>query len=261
MFDGIGWPAAFASLTLIGLSVGCAWLVGLRIGRDMVVASARAALQLLIVGLAFTAMFESQAAELWAWLWIAAMVVIAWRTVVRRAGDAAAGLGLATVATIAGSTAISLGVVFGFGVIAYEPVAIVVISGITIGNAVPATVLGLNQSIELCRNQVGELEAALALGFDRPRLVRFFGPQAARSALIPQIERTKVVGIVALPGAMTGLLLAGVDPVDAVVIQLLVMYLVLGSAAMCVVTVVTMVLRSAVTAELATADWVRRDRA
>jgi putative ABC transport system permease protein len=74
--------------------------------------------------------------------------------------------------------------------------------------------------------------------------------------LIPQIERTKVVGLIALPGAMTGLLLAGVDPVEAVVIQLLVMYLVLGTAAVCVVGVVTAITRAAVTADLLIADWV-----
>ena len=52
-----------------------------------------------------------------------------------------------------------------------------------------------------------------------------------RTALIPQIETTKAVGIVFLPGAMTGLILAGVDPVDAVLVQVVVMYLVLAAVA------------------------------
>lgn len=50
-------------------------------------------------------------------------------------------------------------------------------------------------------------------------------------SLIPQIERTKVVGLIALPGAFTGLLIAGMDPFEAALIQLVVMYLVLGSVA------------------------------
>ena len=121
---------------------------------------------------------------------------------------------------------------FGFGVLPYEPVsAVVVIAGITIGNAVPSAVLAVDQAVGLCRDRIGEIEAALALGLSRRQVVRFVAPRAARSALIPQVERTKVVGLIALPGAMTGLLLAGVDPVDAVVIQILVMYLVLGTAA------------------------------
>jgi len=55
--------------------------------------------------------------------------------------------------------------------------------------------------------------------------------EAMRTALLPQIESTKVVGLIALPGAMTGLILAGVEPRDAVLVQLAIMYLILGSVA------------------------------
>lgn len=255
-FDGVGWPAAAASLTLIVLSMALAASIGLGVGRDIAVASGRAAVQLLAVGLVFTAIFTSASAFVWAWLWVAAMVTVAWRVVLRRATSAVSGLAGPVAGAIAGATAISLAIVFGFGVIPYEPVAVVVVAGITIGNAVPVAVLGVDQSVEQCRDRLGELEAVLSLGFDRPAAVRFLAPPAARAALIPQIERTKVVGIIALPGAMTGLLLAGIDPVDAVVVQLLVMYLVLGSAALAVVTVVATVTRSAVTPDLGVAGWV-----
>ena len=57
--------------------------------------------------------------------------------------------------------------------------------------------------------------------------------------------------------AMTGLLLAGVDPIDAVIVQLLVMLLVLGTVAVSVVTVVTVITRAAVTPRLTLADWAR----
>ena len=62
-------------------------------------------------------------------------------------------------------------------------------------------------------------------------------------ALVPQIERTNIVGLIALPGAMTGLLLAGVAPLDAVLIQLVVMYLVLGAVSTAVVITVVAGLR------------------
>ena len=60
---------------------------------------------------------------------------------------------------------------------------------------------------------------------------------------MPQIETTKAVGIIFLPGAMTGLILAGVDPVDAVMVQVVVMYLVLGSAATATTVVATGLVR------------------
>ena len=60
---------------------------------------------------------------------------------------------------------------------------------------------------------------------------------AVRTALIPRIETTKAVGLVFLPGAMTGLILAGTPPLVAVKVQAAVMYLVLGSAATTTVVV------------------------
>ncbi len=90
----------------------------------------------------------------------------------------------------------------------------------------------------------------LALGFSRPQVSKMVGAIVARSALIPQIERTKVVGLIALPGAMTGLLLAGVDPLQAVLIQLVVMYLVLGSVTTSVLLVTLASAGSLLTSDL-----------
>jgi putative ABC transport system permease protein len=76
-----------------------------------------------------------------------------------------------------------------------------------------------------------EIEARLALGQPSSEAAKPYLRDALRTALIPQIETTKAVGIVFLPGMMVGLLLAGVAPMDAVQAQLVVMYLVLGSVA------------------------------
>jgi putative ABC transport system permease protein len=133
-----------------------------------------------------------------------------------------------------------------------------VVAGITLGNVLPTAVLAASQVVSLVRDRPETIESLLALGFDRAGVVRQIAPRAARMALIPQVERTKVVGLIALPGALTGLLLAGVDPIDAVVIQLLVMYLVLGSAAVAAVVVVWFMSRATVTDGFRLADWVRR---
>jgi Uncharacterised protein family (UPF0014) len=54
---------------------------------------------------------------------------------------------------------------------------------------------------------------------------------ALRAALTPQIETTKATGLVFLPGAMTGLILAGTAPLQAVLVQAVVMFLVLAATA------------------------------
>lgn len=255
--DSVGWPAVAASLMLVGLAWVLAWAMGLGIGCDLVEASGRAAVQLVIVGLFFAAAFGSDQAIYWAWLWVSVMVVVASVVIVRRAGSPIPQLRIVALLVVAGAALISIGVTFGFGVVGYDSVSLVVIAGITIGNAVPSAVLGVNQSVSLCRDGIGELEALVSLGMDRGQVVRFVAPRAARAAMIPQIERTKVVGLIALPGAMTGLLLAGVPPIQAVVVQLLVMYLILGTAAVSVVAVIVVIIRAALTADLRVADWVR----
>jgi putative ABC transport system permease protein len=58
---------------------------------------------------------------------------------------------------------------------------------------------------------------------------------ALRAALTPQIETTKATGLVFLPGAMTGLILAGAAPLQAVLVQAVVMFLVLAATATTVI--------------------------
>jgi putative ABC transport system permease protein len=256
--DTTGLPVVLASLSLVLLALALAWWLGLRIERRLIEASVRAAAQLLAVGFVFFLIFEATGAIYWAWLWVGVMVGVASIVVVRRAKHRISGLAIVTVGAVLCSALISVIVTFGFRVIEYSPVSLVVIAGITIGNAVPSAVLGVNQSVGLSRARKGEIEALLSLGFDRRQIVRFMAPRAARTSLIPQVERTKVVGVIALPGAMTGLLLAGVEPVEAVAVQLLVMYLVLGTAALCVVATVAAITRGAVTSDLLVADWVSR---
>jgi putative ABC transport system permease protein len=151
---------------------------------------------------------------------------------------------------IAGSTTVSLLVVFGLGVLDFTPVSLIVTAGITVGNTMPATVLAVTRTNEYLVTGRGELEGMLALGFGRTQVAKVVGAIVTRSALIPQLERTKVVGLIALPGAMTGLLLAGVDPIQAVLIQLVVMYLILGSVTLSVLLVTMASARNLLTTDL-----------
>jgi putative ABC transport system permease protein len=141
-------------------------------------------------------------------------------------------------------------VIFGLGVLPYEPVNLIVIAGITIGNSMPSQVLGANRVMAEVRDNRGQFEAMLALGLSVNQIVKMVGGQIVRTALIPQIERTNVVGLIALPGAMTGLLLAGAEPLDAVLVQIVVMYLVLGAAVTSVIISVVSGMRNSFTA-----DW------
>jgi putative ABC transport system permease protein len=100
-----------------------------------------------------------------------------------------------------------------------------------IGNSMTACVLVGRRIVGELSDKREEVEARLALGLSWQDASRPHVRSALRTALVPQIESTKAVGLVFLPGAMTGLVLAGVDAVDAVTVQLAIMYLILGSVA------------------------------
>jgi UDP-glucose/iron transport system permease protein len=252
----VGPLEAAASVVLVAVAVGLSIWQRLGVERSILWACLRAAVQLLAVGYLLRVVFDAPVAELWAWLWVVAMVLVA-ADVARRRAMTIPRLRWITILAVGLSTGVTLLVLFGLGVFDVEPVTVVVMAGITIGNAMPSVVLGIDRTASTFRDRIGHVEELLALGFDRTGLLRVMLPPVVRTALIPQIERTKVVGLIALPGAMTGLLLAGVDPVDAVLVQLVVMYLVLGAGVVSVVTVRLAVARTALTIDLRTAPWVR----
>lgn len=255
--DALGMPVTVASLALVLIAIAVSRALGLGVGGRIGWASTRAAVQLIAVGMLLAAIVDAGIGVLLAWAWIAVMIGVTVWTVRRRSTAAIPGLTLASGLAVGGSVGLSLAIAFGLGIFEVTPINLIVVAGITIGNALPSTVLAVDQVAKEAHSRLGEVEALLSLGFDRAMVGRELAPSAARSALIPQVERTKVVGLIALPGAMVGLLLAGADPLEAVTIQLLVMYLVLGTVALSVLAVVASSARQAVTPDLRLAEWVR----
>lgn len=233
---GIGWGGLAASLIMVAVAVGLSLWRSLGLERTIVWACARAMGQLLLVGYALAVLIDDDAPVALSWLWVAGMVLFAAVTVARRAPEVPGAFRLALAATGA-SAILSLLVVFGFGIYAVEPRAIIPIAGMMVGNSISGTVSAARRVIAELSDHRPEVEARLALGQPWNEASRGYVRAALRTALTSQIESTKAVGLVFLPGAMTGLILAGADPVDAVLVQAAVMFLILG----CVATNATVV--------------------
>ena len=232
----IGWVGLSASLVLIAVAIVLSWRLGLRLERPILWATLRAGVQLLIVGWALALVLEPDRSVAWAWLWVVVMVLFAGFTVRRRAPEVPSAL-LLSLTAMAAVAVVSLGVIFGLGIFPIEARTVIPLAGMMIGNSMAATVLAGRRVVGELRDNRREVEARLALGHAWHDAARPYVRFALRDALLPQIEQTKAVGLVALPGAMTGLILAGVDAVDAVQIQLAIMYLILGSVATSVTVV------------------------
>lgn len=230
-----------ASTLLIAVLLALSLIQRLGLEGSVLWACARAAVQLVLVGYALLLVFDADASLAWAWLWVAAMVVFASDTFRRRTPEVPAPLWLGIVAFGAAGLA-GLAVVFGLGIFDLTARNLVPVAGMLIGNSLGATVLVARRLVEDVRDKRDEVEARLALGLSAMAAIHPTARSSIRTALIPQIERTKALGIVVLPGMMTGLILAGADPVDAVAAQLAIMYLILGAVAI-TTTVVCLGLR------------------
>ena len=126
---------------------------------------------------------------------------------------------------------VTLGVLFGLHVFPLTGRTLVPIAGMMVGNSMTATVLAGRRLTDELRDKCDEVEARLALGQPSRQAAAPYVRSALRAALTPQIETTKATGLVFLPGAMTGLILAGAAPLQAVLVQAVVMFLVLAATA------------------------------
>ena len=222
-----------ASGLLVVVAIGISWWAGLRLERDLITAALRAAAQLALLGLVLVAILTPGQPLLLSWLWVAVMILFAGWTVQRRVPNVPR-IWLLSMGAFAASAVVTLGVLFGAGVFPVEANTVVPLAGLMIGNSMTATVLVARRITGEFKDKRLEIEARLALGQASSEAAAPYLREALRTALVPQIETTKAVGIVFLPGMMVGLLLAGVTPLGAVQAQLVIMYLVLGSVAVTV---------------------------
>lgn len=228
MDDPVGFSGLATSVTLVAVAAVISLWQRLGLERRLLWAAARALVQLLLVGAALTLIIEPSRSLVWSWLWIIAMVAYASDVARRRAPEVPRVMVLAF-ASFGTAAVVTLGVLFGLQVFPLEGRTLVPIAGMMVGNSMTATVLVARRLVEDLRDKRDEVEARLALGQPSKQAARPYVRAALRAAVTPQIEMTKATGLVFLPGAMTGLILAGVPPVEAVLVQAVVMFLVLAA--------------------------------
>ncbi len=114
----------------------------------------------------------------------------------------------------------------------YEPQYIIPLIGMVVGNSLDVVTLTLDRLINNIKSNRGELWGYMALGATDLQSIKPFINKSIKSALIPQMNRTKTAGIVFIPGAMTGMIIGGADPLYAATIQIVIMWMILSGALM-----------------------------
>jgi putative ABC transport system permease protein len=219
-----------ASLVLIGLAIAVSFWRRAELEQDIAVAVFRSFIQLTAVGYVIQAIFDTDSLWLVAAL-LAGMVAFGSWTARGRAkgvpdvtGPIVLALGVAA--------AVTLGLVIGLGVFKAEPRYLVPVGGMVIGNSMTAVAVALNRLADEMHDGRRQIEATLALGATSQQAARAIVARSLRSGMIPLVDSTKTTGIVFFPGTMVGMLLAGAEPVDAVRLQIVLLWVLLGAVAL-----------------------------
>ncbi len=234
----VGSPLAVALLLLLLAAVALSAYGRLRLERDVLVAGLRAAVQLGLIALVIAAVVRSLALSL---LFVLAMTVIASGTAGRRLVRDRCGWWCAV--PVAASSLPVVALLVALGVVPVKGVALVPVAGILIGGAMTGTVLAGRRGLDELRARKGEVEAAMALGFPDREAGLMVSRPAAAEAMLPGIDATRTVGLVALPGTFVGTLLGGASPVQAGAVQLLVLVALMAVQATAVVLTVELIAR------------------
>ena len=232
-------PALAVVLVLLAvLAATVSWRAGLGLTRDVLVASARAAVQLALVALVLVAIIESLALSV---LFVLSMLVIASVTAGRRLTRTSAAWWAGVPVALGAGPVVALLLVSG--VVPLSGIAIVPIAGILIGGAMTGTALAGRRALDSLVERHGEYEAGLAIGLvSRDAAIEVCRPPASLG-LVPALDQTRTVGLVALPGAFVGTLLGGATPVEAGAVQVLILVALLAVQSLAIVATTELVAR------------------
>ena len=228
------WAGVATSLALVALAMAIARRQRLHLAREITIAAARAGAQLTAVGAILLLVF-THAGPAGAAGWLTLMVLIAGQVAARRARGLPRALPVATGAVAAGTTA-TVGTLLALGVISPQPRVVIPVGGMVVSGAMTAAAVTLTRLREEAAAGRPAIEARLSLGLPATQAFRPHLHAALRTALIPSIDSTKTVGLISLPGAMTGLILACVSPLTAIRYQIVVMYMLVAAAALAALT-------------------------
>jgi putative ABC transport system permease protein len=122
--------------------------------------------------------------------------------------------------------------VLALGVFEAEPRYLVPVGGMVIGNSMTAAAVALNRLADEVHGSARQIEATLSLGATARQAASGLVSRSLRSGMITLVDSTKTTGVVFFPGAMVGMLVAGAEPLDAVRLQLILLWSLLGSVSL-----------------------------
>ncbi len=248
----LGWGAIALAASLILINGALSLWLRLGLAKRLFVASVRAVVQLTLLGYVLVPVFR------WAHPAVVAgmallMMVLAAREAVRRSSRSYEGvLGGVFLSLFVGAT---LTTFVGARLIIdvepwWQPRYLIPLLGMVLGNGLTGISLGLDRSLGQLDEGRDRVEALLAMGATPWEAARPVAQEAVRTGMLPIINAMSVVGLVSIPGMMTGQILGGTPPEQAARYQILILFLIAGAVALGVVGAVLFSVRALFDEEL-----------
>ena len=223
------WDLILAAGLVLLLAV-LATRLRLGVSRQLVVNGIRMTIQLLLIGLVLDVIFGHTKLH-WIALMAFVMLAVAGREVMarqRRRFTGWWGYGMGALSMFVSSFAVAI---LSLTVIVapepwYQPQYAIPLLGMLLGNTMNGIALSLDRLTQSTWQQRAAIESRLMLGQTRQEAMGGIMRDSMRSALTPTINAMAAAGIVSLPGMMTGQILAGASPIEAVKYQILIMFLI-----------------------------------
>lgn len=223
------WDLAAAAVLVLALGL-LSEAMRIRIGGELLVASIRTTVQLLLLGVVLKVLF-ARATPGWIVAMAAIMLIVAGWEVTRRQklrlrGAWAIGIGSLSM-FISGFSVTVFALLVMIGAEPwYAPQYSIPLLGMLLGNSMNGVSLSVNHLTTTASREKRSIEARLLLGQHAPQAMDLIRTESVRVGMVPIINAMMAAGIVSLPGMMTGQILAGAPPVEAVKYQILIMFLI-----------------------------------
>jgi putative ABC transport system permease protein len=229
----IGWVELLGGAALLLVNGLLSLVLGLGLEKRLLVAATRAVVQLTVLGWILVPLF---AWRTW-WLVLPLTLVMtglaAWEATRRVDRKVPGILGGAFLGMLvgAGGTAAWATLVLLRPEPLWDPRYLIPLVGMVLGNALTGVSLGLDRALVRLDEGRGEVELLLGLGATRWQAARPVAREALRTGMIPILNAMAAVGLITIPGMMTGQILGGTDPVLAARYQALILFLIAAAVA------------------------------
>jgi putative ABC transport system permease protein len=237
----IGFLDVAISLSLVAVAFAVSRFWKVPVQKEMSLGVVRAFVQLVAVGYALEKIFAIDQ------IWLIALVMLVMLAVGAREASVrtkklSGAFWLAFSSMTTGSV-LTLAIMLATGLFELKAVIVIPLIGMLVSNSMNAATHTINRLYENLTDNRLAVETALALGKNWREASQRFRRQAATAGMVSIFNFMKTVGIVALPGAMTGMILAGKDPLEAALFQLIIGYMLLSAVTLTVVMVLELTVR------------------